>query len=155
VIGVAGLLGGPAIFSLSALIHFFQPILLSGQAMLFKTAITDIGPEVPELAEAGVLILFAEGSPPELAEVSVMHAVEFLAVDRDPVPGNTISIGSVSTVITAVGPLAWQKVRDIGHVVISFNGATEAERPGEICAGLIDADQLLAVLKTGADITIS
>jgi len=56
--------------------------------------------------------------------------------------------------ITAVGPLAWQKVRDIGHVVISFNGAHEAERPGEICASEISGDALLAALTVGAEITI-
>ena len=33
---------------------------------------------------------------------------------------------------------AWSKVREIGHVVINFNGATEAERPGEICASEVD-----------------
>jgi len=49
--------------------------------MLLKTSITEIGPDVPELAEAGVLILFAEGSPPELAEVSVLHAVQTLATE--------------------------------------------------------------------------
>ena len=41
-----------------------------------KTRITAIGPEVAYLAEGGVLILFADGSPPELAEVSVLHVVE-------------------------------------------------------------------------------
>jgi PTS system glucitol/sorbitol-specific IIA component len=122
--------------------------------MLLKTSITEIGPDVPELAEAGVLILFAEGSPPELAEVSVLHAVHTLATERDPVPGDQIAIGTLKAQITAVGPLAWQKVRDIGHVVISFNGAHEAERPGEICASEIAGDALLAALAVGAEITI-
>lgn len=122
--------------------------------MLLKTSITDIGPEVPELADAGVLILFAEGAPPELAEVSVLHAVHTIASDRDPVPGDVIAIGSLKAPITAVGPLAWQKVRDIGHVVISFNGAATAERPGEICAGEIAGDALVAALAVGAEITI-
>jgi glucitol/sorbitol PTS system EIIA component len=122
--------------------------------MLLKTSITEIGPDVPELAEAGVLILFAEGSPPELAEVSVLHAVQTLATERDPVPGDQIAIGTLKAQITAVGPLAWQKVRDIGHVVISFNGAHEAERPGEICASEIAGDALLAALTVGAEITI-
>ena len=44
--------------------------------VLLRTRVTAIGPEVADLAEAGVVILFADGSPPELAEVSVLHMAE-------------------------------------------------------------------------------
>ncbi len=43
----------------------------------------------------------------------------------------------------------------MGHVVISFNGASEAERPGEICASQVDTQALVAALKTDAIITIA
>ena len=35
--------------------------------MFLKTTIKAIGPDVGDLVENGVLILFAEGAPPELA----------------------------------------------------------------------------------------
>ncbi len=123
-------------------------------AMLFQTLITDIGPEVASLAEGGVLILFAEGSPPELAEVSVLHAVKHLADDRTPVPGNSITLGNTSAKITAIGELAWKKVHEMGHVVINFNGQTSNLRPGEICASAINTDDLVAALTVGQTITI-
>ena len=119
-----------------------------------KTRITAIGPEVAELAEGGVLILFADGSPPELAEVSVMHVVEEGPEAAAPAVGARITIGSLNAEITAVGDSAWQKVREIGHVVISFTGAQSTDRPGEICATEIVGEELVAALKEGQIITI-
>src|SRR5262245_33749604 len=119
-------------------------------SVLLRTRVTEIGPEVADLAEGGVLILFAEGSPPELAEVSVLHQAEIGPGGDAPTAGASIAIGGVTAAITAVGPSAWAKVREIGHVVINFNGASQAERPGEICASEVDPAALVAELKTGA-----
>jgi len=119
-----------------------------------KTRITAVGTEVADLAEGGVVILFADGSPSELAEVSVLHAVEAETAAAAPAVGAKIIIGALEATITAVGESAWQKVLDIGHVVISFNGSTGADRPGEICATEVDAQALVAALATGTTITI-
>jgi len=123
--------------------------------VLLRTRVTAIGPEVADLAEGGVVILFADGSPPELAEVSVLHKTEHGPSDGAPQKGASITLGPVAATITAVGSSAWSKVLEMGHVVISFNGANEAERPGEICASQVDAQALVAALKTGAIITIA
>lgn len=122
--------------------------------VLLRTRVTEIGPEVADLAEGGVLILFADGSPPELAEVSVLHKTEEGPSADAPQVGASIAIGPVGATITAIGPTAWAKVREIGHVVITFNGAGSAERPGEICASAVETDQLVAALKPDATITI-
>ena len=124
-------------------------------SVFLKTRVTEIGPEVADLAEGGVVILFADGSPPELAEVSVLHRTESGPSDDAPSKGASIAIGGLSATITAVGPSAWAKVREIGHVVINFNGAAEAERPGEICASEVDAEALVAELKAGAVIVLA
>jgi glucitol/sorbitol PTS system EIIA component len=123
-------------------------------SVLLKTRITAIGPEVADLAEGGVVILFADGAPPELAEVSILHAVEEGPGDAVPAVGTPIQIGQIEAEITAIGDYAWQKVRDIGHMVINFNGATEVERPGEIAASAIDPESLVAALKADTIITI-
>lgn len=123
--------------------------------VLLKTRVTAVGPEVADLAEGGVVILFADGSPPELAEVSVLHRGEQAASDAAPPVGASIAIGPVSATITAVGDTAWNKVREIGHVVISFNGAATAERPGEICATEVDPEALVSALAVDTVITIA
>ncbi|WP_062219715.1 PTS glucitol/sorbitol transporter subunit IIA [Aureimonas sp. D3] len=123
-------------------------------SLQFRTAVTAIGPDVADLLEGGVLILFADGAPPELAEVSVTHRVVEGPSDEPPAPGATIRVGSVEARLTGIGPLAWGKVRDIGHVVINFNGAETPERPGEITASEVDAATLAGALQPGAEITI-
>ncbi|MEO6610400.1 MAG: PTS glucitol/sorbitol transporter subunit IIA [Aestuariivirga sp.] len=122
--------------------------------MFLKTTIKAVGPDVADLVENGVLILFAEGAPPELAEVSVLHKVEATS-DKAPKPGDKIMIGKLAATITAIGPAAWKKVLDIGHVVINFNDAKSAERPGEICATMLAAADIMANLNAGNIISIS
>jgi len=119
-----------------------------------KTRITAIGPDVADLAEGGVLILFAEGAPPELAEVSVLHELVGTPTVEAPKIGSFFCIGGLKTPLTALGETAWAKVRDIGHVVISFNDARDAERPGEICAGTIDPQTLITALTVDQTLTI-
>ena len=122
--------------------------------VFYQTKITDVGPEVPELLEGGILILYATGAPPELAEVSVLHTVQVGPTADGPPVGSELRIGDVSARLTAVGELAWKKVADIGHVVINFDGADTAGRPGELCAAPVDFDTLRSALVSGAEIVI-
>jgi PTS system glucitol/sorbitol-specific IIA component len=123
-------------------------------SLIWKTEITDVGPEVADLAEGGVVIFFASGAPPELAEVSVLHRQSLIGAE-DPRPGARIQIGGIEAKITAIGDKAWDKVREIGHVVVNFNGASAADRPGEICAEEVDGAALVAALVAGSEIAIS
>jgi PTS system glucitol/sorbitol-specific IIA component len=119
----------------------------------YKTVVSSVGEEVQSLLEGGVLILYSDGAPPELAEVSVLHRVE--AASRDvPRIGSLLRIGGDATVVTAVGPTAWNKVSELGHVVINFNGSNNAERPGEICVSETDCARVFDNLKNGTVIEI-
>ena len=95
----------------------------------YKTVISSIGEEVQALLEGGVLILYADGAPPELAEVSVLHRVVQASHDV-PRIGSILRIGEGAAMVTAVGPTAWNKVSELGHVVLNFNGSRNADRPG-------------------------
>jgi PTS system glucitol/sorbitol-specific IIA component len=128
-----------------------QPVM----ADLLRTMITEVGPDVADLVTGGVLILFAAGAPPELAEVSVLHKVIAVAAEQGPTPGAQLRIGAMATVLTGVGSMAWAKVREMGHVVINFNGLVTPERPGELCAARIDLAALSEALRPGAEIIIS
>ncbi len=120
---------------------------------LYSTTIRDVGAEAPDLLDQGVLILFALGAPPELAEVSILHEAG-RAAGAAPVSGDALCIAEQRFRITAVGNTAWQKVSELGHVVFSFNGAVTVERPGEICVEAVAADRLRALLKPGTTIEV-
>lgn len=121
----------------------------------YRTAFTAVGPDVADLLDGGILILFADGAPPELAEVSVLHRVAEGPSPGAPKVGAAIAIGGLRASLTAIGDLAWAKVADIGHVVINFDGGTDSNRPGEISASVVDPADLLAAIKPGATLTIS
>ena len=120
----------------------------------FSTTITAVSDEARELVEGGVLILFAEGAPPELAEVSVLHRVQIAPTAAPPAVGAKLEIAGISTRITAIGGYAWKKIDEIGHVVLNFNGATEAPRPGEIAVEEVDLQALSKALQPGAEIWV-
>jgi len=120
----------------------------------FETKITDVAPEARELVEGGVLILFAEGAPPELAEVSVLHRVATPPSPTPPGVGARLEVAGFSTEITAIGEYAWRKIGEIGHVVVNFNGGDTPPRPGEISVKPVDLAALSAALSPGADIIV-
>jgi PTS system glucitol/sorbitol-specific IIA component len=118
---------------------------------IYLTEFTEIGPEVPEFLEMGLLILFKAGAPPELAEMSAMHEPETFQ-DEPPRAGDTLILGQRELRITAVGEKAWKNVRELGHVVLKFNGEDETELPGEIYVEEIDG--LAELVRPGARLEI-
>ena len=121
----------------------------------YRTALTAVGPDASDLLDGGILILFADGAPPELAEVSVLHRVAEGPSPDAPQVGATLTIGDVAAELTAIGELAWAKIADMGHVVINFDGAAQGGRPGEISVAAVDAAALAAAVRPGATLTIA
>ncbi|MDE2383802.1 MAG: PTS glucitol/sorbitol transporter subunit IIA [Alphaproteobacteria bacterium] len=122
--------------------------------MYLQTVITGIGPEVADMAEGGVVILFADGAPPELAEVSVLHKTVEEPSAKQPPVGAAVRIGSIAVKITGIGPTAWAKMTSMGHIVFAFNGGDASDRPGEICVTEVPLAELLGQLKAGIRITV-
>ncbi len=120
---------------------------------IYLTEVTKLGPEVPDFLEAGMMITFAEGAPPELAEMSVLHEP---AAKREapPEPGDVLSIGEHEFRITAVGEKAWKNVLELGHACFKFNGESETELPGEIYVEEAEGVNLLEKIQPGARIGI-
>jgi glucitol/sorbitol PTS system EIIA component len=113
---------------------------------IYLTEVTEIGPEVAEFLEAGLLILFQAGAPPELAEIAVLHEPISGPREDPPETGDVLAIGPREFRITAIGSKAWQNVQDLGHAVFKFSGSQEAELPGEIHLeeeGAEDLDELV------------
>ncbi|WP_029215010.1 PTS glucitol/sorbitol transporter subunit IIA [Kallotenue papyrolyticum] len=98
---------------------------------IYELTVTAIGPLVAEFTEAGIWVLFHESVPEELAEFAILHRA---APPRAPLaPGHTLQIEQDQYRITAVGAVANHNLRELGHLVLKANGATEAELPGDVC----------------------
>ena len=121
---------------------------------IYSTEVTEVGPEVADLLEAAdTLILFEAGAPPELAEISVLHEHSSRR-EEPPVPGDVVVIGPHEFGITAVGSTAWKNVLQLGHASFKFNGAKEAELPGEICLQPEGSESLSGEIGPGTPVEI-
>lgn len=98
----------------------------------YQASITAIGPQVSEFLDAGVLVLFGQSAPPELAEFAILHDGTHLA---DAVrPDDRICLGEHTYRVLAVGEVANQNLSALGHLVVKFNGQVVPEMPGDVCA---------------------
>lgn len=120
---------------------------------IYLTEVTEIGPEVEEMLEAGFLIMFEDGAPPELAEMSVLHKTSEKR-DEPPEPGDVLAVGSKEFRITAVGDKAWKNVLDLGHASFKFDGAEEPELPGQICVEQEGYEDLFGSIQPGVQVEI-
>ncbi|MFN8499174.1 MAG: PTS glucitol/sorbitol transporter subunit IIA [Anaerolineae bacterium] len=100
-------------------------------ATKYEAQITAIGPLVDEFRDSGILVLFREGAPEELAEFSILHDGQEL---RAPVaPGDEIVLGDARFRVLAVGDVASANLASLGHLVMKFNDQTAPEMPGDVC----------------------
>lgn len=120
---------------------------------IYRTEVKEIGPEVVEFLEAGILILFETGAPPELAEIAVLHDPTTRR-EEAPEPGDVLEIEDQEFRITAIGYKAWQNVQELGHAVFKFDGSAEAELPGQIHVQGQGTERLGEVVRPGARLEI-
>ena len=80
--------------------------------------------------DCSFLIIFNDSAPQELADISILHtAGELLA---DPCVGDTLCLCDQVYTITAIGEEALHTLKELGHCCLSFSGAKNALRPGNI-----------------------
>ncbi len=97
----------------------------------YQATITAIGPLVSEFIDHNILVLFGETAPEELAEFSIIHNGKdmqgTLAV------GDLVCLGDAKFEVLAVGEGANDNLKNLGHLILKFNGETEPEMPGDVC----------------------
>jgi PTS system glucitol/sorbitol-specific IIA component len=115
---------------------------------VYRTTVTQVGPQVPEFIATGLLVLFAEGAPEELHDFSVLHRPDPLA--REVRAGDRLVLGDLNFAVTAIGDVANKNLESMGHAVFKANGNRRIELPGDIC---IEQKQLPPVV-VGMEIRI-
>ncbi len=98
--------------------------------VIYQTEVTSVGPMAIEFAAEGILVLFGSNAPEELHEFAIIH--EHSPNARDVAPGDVVEIGGASFEVTGVGEVANENLRNLGHIVVKFNGLAETELPGEV-----------------------
>lgn len=100
----------------------------------YQSRVIRLGDEAIAMVEGGVLILFQEPVPPELAQLSVIHS-PFGNVSQPVTEGDVLQVGDTTLTITGVGDRAEDNLRCLGHLVVYVNpGADTGLLPGAIHA---------------------
>lgn len=99
--------------------------------MKYSSEIVGYGIDVKALLkEANFIIFFNEGSPSELADISVLHTKSKLLKNIE--VGDTVIIGTKSWTVSAVGSEACRTFAELGHATFNFSGGDTAYMPGHI-----------------------
>lgn len=115
---------------------------------VFQTVFTRIGDNAPEALTEDMMITFREGAPEDIESFCFIHQHGDLHGELR--AGDTLMLSDTRYPITAVGSVATQNLRELGHITIRFDGAGEAEFPGSLhVAGTTPTD-----IKVGSKLTI-
>ena len=97
----------------------------------YATTVISVGPMVQEFLAQGMLILFGENAPEELHDFCVLHRPD-VAVGGIR-SGDQLVVDGTPMSILAVGDVADENLKALGHVSLKTNGETTAPLPGDVC----------------------
>lgn len=116
--------------------------------MKYKVQIVKLGNMAKELIDNGMMVIFNENAPPELAEISVLHTSDTLC--EDVVTGDHVRIGDMEYVVKSVGWEVNKTLRELGHCTLKFDNSKEKDLPGVV---LLDNKEIPNI-KIGDEIVI-
>lgn len=95
---------------------------------IFETNVVEIGKEAQDFGEIGMAILFGSEAPDALR--SSCYIINVKPVLKEIKNNMVLKIDGNKYRITAVGNEVQTNLSNLGHIAISFTGATEAKLPG-------------------------
>lgn len=88
--------------------------------VIYQTTITRIGASATDALSDQMLITFREGAPADLEEYCFIHCHGELKGALH--PGLQFTLGQHRYPVTAVGSVAEDNLRELGHVTLRFDG---------------------------------
>ena len=95
---------------------------------IHETKITRIGASAADFLEENMVVFFHEDVPAYLADFCFL--IETGKGDYEIQAGDLLVLDSTRCPITAIGEVALENFRKLGHLTIRFDGAAQAENPG-------------------------
>jgi len=97
---------------------------------IYQTTITQIGDFAREALTDQMLITFREGAPADIQDYCFIH--QHGKTEGELHCGAYMELADVRYPVTAVGDVAMQNLRELGHITLRFDGSAEAEFPGSV-----------------------
>jgi len=98
--------------------------------IIFKTVVTNIGSSAEEFLQERMIILFGENAPQELSDIC--YNIKIVPIYHVIKTGMHLKINDISFLITAIGNVAEENLKNLGHVTINFDGSPAASLSGTI-----------------------
>lgn len=98
---------------------------------VYESTFVSVGSSASESLEDAFLITFGEGAPQDVAEYCFIHRNDINEVS-DFGSGSLLTLGEQCYPVTAVGDVARENLRDLGHITVRFDAAGQAEFPGTV-----------------------
>ncbi|MDJ0756558.1 MAG: PTS glucitol/sorbitol transporter subunit IIA [Ardenticatenaceae bacterium] len=109
---------------------------MTQSTLKYEGTVTAIGPFVQEFLDHKIIVLFGLNAPEELAEFAILQDGTSLKEEIE--AGDQVCIDETCFEILAVGEVANENLKNLGHLVLKFNGHHEVEMPGDVC--VVDQD---------------
>ena len=97
---------------------------------IYRTVIGSIGPYALDFLETDVLITFYPYAPDGLKDYCLILTPAELVTDIQ--VGDYLLLGETRYPVTAVGPVASENLRNLGHISLRFDGAIATPWAGSI-----------------------
>ncbi|MFP4510061.1 MAG: PTS glucitol/sorbitol transporter subunit IIA [Spirochaetota bacterium] len=102
----------------------------------YRAEVLSLGEFAGEFIAEKIMVFFGHNAPDELKEHSIVHSHGELAA---PVAaGDRVIIDTHPYTVLAIGPVANENLKNLGHFVLKFNGLTEPEMDGDICVDAVE-----------------
>lgn len=98
----------------------------------YEAEISAVGALASQFFEEGIVILFGEGAPEELADFAVLHRQAGTPEGRV-VPGDRLELGDEVLTVVGVGDVVNDHLPELGHVVVKRDGRQAPQLPGDLC----------------------
>ena len=98
--------------------------------VIYQTTIPRIGQSAADALSDQMLITFREGAPADIEEFCFIHCHGELHGALK--AGSQLELGDTRYAVTAVGDVAEQNLRELGHISLRFDGQPQAEYAGTV-----------------------
>lgn len=98
--------------------------------LIYSSEIVRIGDQANLFLDEGIVVFFGDNAPEELQDFAVVHKLN--EITKEIVVGSKIILSDANLEVTAVGPVANENFKNLGHLVLKLDGAVEAALPGDV-----------------------
>ena len=97
---------------------------------IYSSEIVRIGEQANLFLDEGIVVFFGDNAPEELQDFAVIHKLE--GITGEIKVGSEVTLSDVQLKVTAVGDVANENFKNLGHLVLKLDAATEAALPGDV-----------------------